>query len=107
MELEAETPLSAAPDHRRRLLEGMAAAIAEHGYAATRLADVVAHARVSRRTFYEHFEDKEACFLALYVALCDHLLEVIATPPRRRSGGTSGWARRSAPTSPCSPRSRR
>jgi AcrR family transcriptional regulator len=78
MELEAETPLSAAPDHRRRLLEGMAAAIAEHGYAATRLADVVAHARVSRRTFYEHFEDKEECFLALYVALCDHLLEVIA-----------------------------
>ena len=30
------------------------------------IADVVRVARVSKRTFYEHFADKEACFLALY-----------------------------------------
>ncbi len=33
--------------HETRLLEGMAAAITEKGYAATTIADVVRHARVS------------------------------------------------------------
>lgn len=44
----------------------MATAVAEKGYAATTVADVVARAGVSRRTFYEQFPDKEACFLAAY-----------------------------------------
>ena len=35
-------------------------------------------ARVSKRTFYEHFADKEACFLALYAETSDELLELIA-----------------------------
>ena len=55
-----------AGDHRLRLLEGMAAAVGEKGYAATTIADVVRHSRVSKRTFYEHFADREACFLACY-----------------------------------------
>lgn len=44
----------------------MATAIAEKGYRATTVADVVRIARTSRRTFYEEFEDREACFLALF-----------------------------------------
>ncbi len=52
--------------HRLRLLEGFAAAVSEHGYATTTIAQIVKHARVSKRTFYEHFGDKEECFLALY-----------------------------------------
>ena len=40
--------------------------VAEKGYAATTVADIVARAGVSRRTFYEQFPDKEACFLAAY-----------------------------------------
>jgi len=40
--------------------------VAEKGYGTATVADVVERARVSRRTFYEHFEDKEACFLAAY-----------------------------------------
>jgi AcrR family transcriptional regulator len=51
---------------RGRLLEGMAEAVAEHGYGATTIAHVVSHAGVSRKTFYEHFRDKEHCFLAMY-----------------------------------------
>lgn len=51
--------------HRERLLEGMAAAIREHGYRDSKITDVVAHARTSRRSFYEQFEDREACYLAL------------------------------------------
>jgi len=51
---------------RGRLLDGMAQAVAEHGYGATTIAHVVSHAGVSRKTFYEHFRDKEHCFLAMY-----------------------------------------
>ena len=51
---------------RGRLLDAMAQAVSEHGYGATTVAHVVSRAGVSRKTFYEHFSDKEACFLALY-----------------------------------------
>jgi AcrR family transcriptional regulator len=50
---------------RRRLLDALAESIAEDGYRATTVAGIVRRARTSRRTFYEHFADKEACFLAL------------------------------------------
>ena len=50
---------------RRRLLDGLAASIAEDGYRNTTDADLERRARTSRRTFYEHFADKEACFIAL------------------------------------------
>jgi AcrR family transcriptional regulator len=50
---------------RRRLLDGLAASIVEKGYRTTTIADIVRRARTSRRTFYEHFADKEACFVAL------------------------------------------
>ena len=52
-------------EFRRRLLEGMAAAIRECGFRDSTVADVVRHARTSRRTFYEHFASKQACFIAL------------------------------------------
>ena len=52
--------------HRLRLLDGFSAAVSAHGYASTTIAHIVKHARVSKRTFYEHFADKEECFLALY-----------------------------------------
>jgi AcrR family transcriptional regulator len=49
-----------------RLICAMTDAVAEKGYAETSVADVIARAGVSRRTFYEHFTDKEDCFLAAY-----------------------------------------
>ena len=51
---------------RGRLVDAMAQVVAEKGYPATTVADVVEWAGVSRRTFYEQFADKEACFLAAY-----------------------------------------
>jgi AcrR family transcriptional regulator len=48
---------------RRRLLDGLAVSIGERGYRATTVADVVRHARTSKRTFYDHFAGKEQCFL--------------------------------------------
>ncbi|GBE63838.1 TetR family transcriptional regulator [Mycobacterium sp. MFM001] len=50
---------------RRRLLDGLAASIGERGYRATTVADIVRHARTSKRTFYDQFASKEQCFLEL------------------------------------------
>jgi AcrR family transcriptional regulator len=50
---------------RQRLLDALATSIEEVGYRATTVADIVRRARTSRRTFYEHFADKDACFIAL------------------------------------------
>ena len=76
----------AAAGHRTRLTEGLAAAITEKGYAAVTIADVVRGARVSKRTFYEHFADKEACFLALYAETSDELIDLIATSAANAHG---------------------
>jgi len=66
-------------DHRSRLILAMVAAATERGYAEVTVADVVRHAHVSKRTFYEHFPDKESCFLAAYLAVAAELLARIAT----------------------------
>ncbi|MGQ0710666.1 MAG: TetR/AcrR family transcriptional regulator [Rhodoferax sp.] len=52
--------------HRRRLFEGMARAVATQGWADCTIADIVREAAVSRRTFYEHFQTKADCLIALY-----------------------------------------
>ncbi|WP_300653767.1 TetR/AcrR family transcriptional regulator [Hydrogenophaga sp.] len=59
---------NASNEHRARLLQAMANVAAAQGLAATSIAAVVAEAGVSKRTFYEHFADKDACFLELYRA---------------------------------------
>jgi AcrR family transcriptional regulator len=51
---------------RARILAAMAEVCAERGAASVTVAHVVARAGVSRRTFYELFEDREACFLAAF-----------------------------------------
>ncbi len=51
---------------RGRMLDAICQAVAEKGYARTAVADVIERAGVSRETFYEHFADKEECFLAAY-----------------------------------------
>jgi AcrR family transcriptional regulator len=51
---------------RERMLDAVVQAVAAKGYSGTTVADVVSRAGVSRKTFYEHFRDKEECFLAAY-----------------------------------------
>jgi AcrR family transcriptional regulator len=70
-----EDPRREADRRRLRLLEGFAAAVSERGYASTTIADIVKNARVSKRTFYEHFADKEECFLALYAEAIEILIK--------------------------------
>jgi AcrR family transcriptional regulator len=48
------------------MLDAAIDAVAELGYQHTRLADVIARAGVSRKTFYEYFKDMEECFLGAY-----------------------------------------
>lgn len=64
-------------NHYRRLLEGMARAVAVKGYAETTIADIVREASVSRRTFYEHFATKADCLMALYEAASRGALDVL------------------------------
>jgi AcrR family transcriptional regulator len=48
------------------MLAAAADALAELGYARATVSQIVARAGVSRRTFYEQFDDKDACFLAAF-----------------------------------------
>jgi len=74
MAIDAETSREA---QHARLMEGLAASIREKGLARTQVTDIVRHARASRRTFYNHFEDKEACFVELMNAMSDAFLEEV------------------------------
>ena len=52
-------------DNRTRVLAGLSDALRERSYAEVTVADIVRHARASKRTFYEQFADKHDCFVAL------------------------------------------
>jgi AcrR family transcriptional regulator len=68
----------AQPDpFRLRLLDGLATSIGERGYRASTVADIVRHARTSKRTFYDQFASKEQCFLELLRADTEKLGENI------------------------------
>jgi AcrR family transcriptional regulator len=62
---------------RGRLLDGLAASIGERGYRETTVADIVRHARTSKRTFYSQFSSKEDCFLELLRVDNEKLVEQI------------------------------
>src|SRR5258708_6840929 len=72
---------------RGRLICAIADSVAAKGYAATSVADIIALAGVSRKTFYEHFADKEACFLAAYDAGAEAIYEAIIAAV----DGLSSW----------------
>jgi AcrR family transcriptional regulator len=63
---------------RSRLLVGAVGAIEEYGYAQATVAQITARARVSRRTFYELFDDREACLAALIEEVVDLLERELA-----------------------------
>ena len=79
---------------RGRMLTAISEAVAEKGYAATTVADVVGRAGVSRKTFYELFSSKEDCFLATYDVLLGNLLGDTARGFESKPG--SPWAERVA-----------
>jgi AcrR family transcriptional regulator len=72
-----------AENQRERLLNGVVDAVAEHGYNATTIGAITEAARISRRTFYEHFKDKEGCFLAAYEMIDTHVRGAMLTAAER------------------------
>ena len=70
---QALPPEEVAADQRERLFEATIKGVNERGFVATTISDLVANAGVSRRSFYEHFENKEECLLATYDALIARL----------------------------------
>ena len=58
-------------NQRQRFFGAMVASVAERGYRATTVADLVEIAGVSSRTFYDLFPDKQACFLATLEAIIE------------------------------------
>jgi AcrR family transcriptional regulator len=55
-----------AADQRSRLFAAMIELLNEHGLAGVRISELVARAGISRRSFYEHFHNKEECLLAAF-----------------------------------------
>jgi AcrR family transcriptional regulator len=72
---------------RSRMLTAAAEAVEEVGYARLTVAQVIARARVSRKTFYDLFEDREDCFLAVF----DQAVEQIDTLVRDAYERESNW----------------
>jgi AcrR family transcriptional regulator len=77
---------------RARLIAGMAEALTTTPYAGVTVDQVVVNARVARPAFFEHFADKQACFLATYEA-CGDLLRSHTTAAVLGSAGQPYEAR--------------
>ncbi|HET7417091.1 MAG TPA: TetR/AcrR family transcriptional regulator [Solirubrobacterales bacterium] len=67
---------------RERLIVAMLNAAAELGYLETNVQDVIDRAGVSRPTFYEHFSNKEDCFLAAFDTSAERLRKTLETAVR-------------------------
>jgi AcrR family transcriptional regulator/predicted transcriptional regulator len=70
---------------RRRLLLAMQELAGEHGLAEATVGKVCKRSRVSRRTFYELFADRDACFLAAFELALAEIAEIVL-PAYRRPG---------------------
>jgi AcrR family transcriptional regulator len=78
------SPDAVRASQRARIVRAMLECVGSAGYEATTVPQVVATARVSRGAFYEFFEDKADCFLAVCdeagAELLGELLELVSEP---------------------------
>jgi AcrR family transcriptional regulator len=77
-------------NQRQRLIGGVIEAVAEHGYGATTIAQITKAAKLSRRTFYEQFSNKEDCFAAAYETSFDYIKTATLNP----AAGEAEWPKR-------------
>lgn len=77
---------------RDRLLEAAVRVVADKGYGAMTIGDLTKEAGVSRTTFYELYEDKEACFLAAY----DNAVEMLVRRVIKAYESEGDWPDRAA-----------
>lgn len=83
------TRAEVAESQRGRLFIAVLDAVAEHGYNPMTVADLVARAKVSRRTFYELFDSKEECFAAAFEVMVE--MVGIRLTDAIRSAGQLDW----------------
>jgi AcrR family transcriptional regulator len=83
-----------ARSQRERLREAMVRVSAAKGYAATTIGEVVEVAGVSSASFYEHFEDKDACFFEAFDAVNDVLVAHVSAAYEATAG--EPWPQRVA-----------
>lgn len=77
-------------DQRTRIQSAMIELVGEGGYETLALRQLTALAGVSTRTFYEHFEGKEECFLRTYEVVVKRIGERVLSA----QAGESDWSRR-------------
>lgn len=64
-------------DARSRLLAGLARALEAAPLPSITIATIVREGRASKSTFYQFFQNKEECFLALYAANSAQIMQVL------------------------------
>jgi AcrR family transcriptional regulator len=79
---------------RARLLRAVVRVVGERGWSGTRIADVVAAAAVSRRTFYELFDGLEDCFTVAIETGFAQLIEAIGEQDLATASDFEGRVRR-------------
>jgi AcrR family transcriptional regulator len=80
---------------RSRMLSSAVAVVSEYGYGQMSVARVTGRARVSRRTFYNVFEDREDCFLAVFDDAVARVAElVVPVYESAGRGSSSSWRER-------------
>lgn len=73
---------------RDRLYDGLVRTVAAHGYTNATVTEICRAAGVTRPAFYEHFDGKEAAFLAAYTHGTDLLLSALEQAYRE---GAADW----------------
>ena len=71
---------------RARMLSSAVQVLSEYGYGQMSVARVTGRARMSRRTFYDLFEDREDCFLAVFEDALARLTSLVSTTYERENG---------------------
>ena len=67
------------PSQRERLIDAIVELAGQSGYQSLSIAQISARAGVSSATFYEQFEDREACLLAAYKDVTERTLARMAS----------------------------
>jgi AcrR family transcriptional regulator len=75
-----------AQNQRERILAAVADVTSAASYAEMTVEDIIVTAGVSRRTFYEHFENKEQAFLAAYDEASARLLAAVRAAYESQQG---------------------
>lgn len=76
-------PEEVAANQRLRLLAAAGEVLSERGYRRTTAALIARRAAVSASTFYDHFENLDACLLAAFTTAARGLREIVTGPCER------------------------